>query len=364
MRSAQSTIDAASPLVESETRFRIMADCAPVMLWMSGTDGNCTFFNRGWLEFTGRAMEQELGVGWAESVLAEDFARCMDTYLDAFVVRRAFRMEYRMRRADGVYRWILDQGVPRFAPGGAFEGYIGSCIDVTELREAHEATERNAAELERRVADRTSELQKALGEREVLLREIHHRVKNNLQLMTSLFRLQARQLTGSARVFFEEAQNRVHSIGLLHEHLYGAHDLSAVEFGEYARGLVAAIAEIAGRAEVRLTVDAEDVLIGVDQAIPCGLILNELLTNALRHAFPAGRGGTVEVRLRRHGLETFELTVSDDGVGLPDHVDVAKSSTLGLELVYTLICQLRGSLALTRDAGTVFHISCPLGARS
>jgi two-component sensor histidine kinase len=126
---------------------------------------------------------------------------------------------------------------------------------------------------------------------------------------------------------------------------------------------VTAVGEVAGRAEVQLTVDAEDVLIGVDQAIPCGLILNELLTNALRHAFPSGRGGTVEVKLRRLGLEAFEMTVSDDGVGLPSHVDVTRSSTLGLELVYTLVCQLRGSLALTRDAGTVFRITCPLGAR-
>ncbi|HET6582330.1 MAG TPA: PAS domain S-box protein, partial [Nannocystaceae bacterium] len=125
-------------LRRSEARFRLMADHAPVMLWKSGRDAECDFFNSRWLEFTGRSMEQELGVAWAESVHFEDLQACVDTYMDAFVARRSFRMEYRMRRADGQYRWILDHGVPRFEVGGTFEGFIGSCIDITEMKEASE----------------------------------------------------------------------------------------------------------------------------------------------------------------------------------------------------------------------------------
>jgi PAS domain S-box-containing protein len=113
---------------ESEERFRHMADTAPVMLWMSGSDTLCTFFNRGWLEFRGRTMEQELGNGWAEGVHPDDLDRCLDTYLSSFHARQEFRMEYRLRRADGEYCWIVDTGVPRALPESGFAGYIGSAI--------------------------------------------------------------------------------------------------------------------------------------------------------------------------------------------------------------------------------------------
>lgn len=125
-------------LRESEARFRIMANTAPVMLWMSGADKLCTFFNRGWLDFTGRMLEQELGNGWAEGVHREDFDRCLKIYTDSFDARRQFTMEYRLRRFDGEYRWVLDNGVPRSDPDGAFLGYIGTAIDITELKRSQE----------------------------------------------------------------------------------------------------------------------------------------------------------------------------------------------------------------------------------
>lgn len=125
-------------LRESEERFRNMADTAPVMIWVSGLDKLCTFFNKTWLEFTGRAFEQEIGEGWAEGVHSDDLDRCVATYSISFDARRSFQMEYRLRRRDGEYRWILDQGVPRFTPAGVFAGYIGSCIDISEIKRGQE----------------------------------------------------------------------------------------------------------------------------------------------------------------------------------------------------------------------------------
>jgi two-component system, LuxR family, sensor kinase FixL len=125
-------------LRESEARFRALADTAPVMIWMSGPDKLCNFFNQGWLDFTGRSLEQELGHGWAEGVHREDLDRCLEVYANSFDGRQSFTMEYRLRRCDGEYRWVLDNGTPRFATDGTFLGYIGSCLDITDRKQAEE----------------------------------------------------------------------------------------------------------------------------------------------------------------------------------------------------------------------------------
>jgi len=126
-------------LRESEERFRIVADAAPVLIWMSGVDKLCTFFNKTWLEFTGHSLEQEAGNGWAEGVHPNDLQRCLKTYIEAFDAREPFVMQYRLRRHDGEYRWLSDDGVPRYDTQGRFAGYIGSCVDVTELMKNEEA---------------------------------------------------------------------------------------------------------------------------------------------------------------------------------------------------------------------------------
>jgi two-component system, LuxR family, sensor kinase FixL len=139
-------------LRESERRFRVIADTAPVLIWMSGRDKLCEFFNKGWLDFTGRTVAQELGHGWTEGVHPEDFERCMRIYSSSFEARETFEMDYRLRRADGQYRWILDKGVPRYAAGGSFLGYVGCAVDVTERRE-HEASLRESEERYRGVVE-------------------------------------------------------------------------------------------------------------------------------------------------------------------------------------------------------------------
>ena len=135
-------------LRESEERFRNMADTAPVMIWVSGVDKLCTYFNQQWLDFTGRMMQDELGNGWAEGVHPEDYERCLRTYNSAFNRRQPFRMEYRLRRSDGQFRWVDDTGVPRFSHGGeVFLGYIGSCADITDRKRAEEELRRSEAYL-------------------------------------------------------------------------------------------------------------------------------------------------------------------------------------------------------------------------
>lgn len=151
-------VRAEEALKESERRFRSMADTVPVFIWITGADGQCVFVNRAWLDFTGRTLEQETGAGWADDVHPDDRQRCLTTFANAMQERAGFRAEYRMRRADGVYRWMLDTAKPRFDSAGQFAGYIGSCLDVTEPRQDREALRAARDELAVRVAERTAEL--------------------------------------------------------------------------------------------------------------------------------------------------------------------------------------------------------------
>ncbi len=160
---------AEAALLESEARFRLMADSAPVLIWVADTDTFCTFFNHSWLEFTGRSLSQELGNGWLESVHHEDVELCRNSYLSAFVKRTRFQVEYRLRRGDNEYRWMLNTGIPRFSPEGIFSGYIGSCIDITDRKRAEKIIADYYQILENKVYERTAELAEtnALLEREI-----------------------------------------------------------------------------------------------------------------------------------------------------------------------------------------------------
>src|SRR5262245_1746074 len=167
-------------LRESESRFRLMADTAPVMVWMCGPDKCCTYFNKTWLDFTGRPLESELGDGWSEGVHAEDLQRCLLTYARAFDARQGFRMEYRLRRFDGAYRWVFDTGVPRFDSDSTFEGYIGSCLDVTDQKQAMDALRESQSEL-RELTGRLLQAQET--ERRRIARELHDDLSQSLAFL-------------------------------------------------------------------------------------------------------------------------------------------------------------------------------------
>ncbi len=225
-----------------------------------------------------------------------------------------------------------------------------------ELKKAHDV-------LEARVEERTAALEQSLREKEVLLREIHHRVKNNLQIIHSMLNLQLPQVTDQKAVeLFKESQNQVYSMALIHEKLYQSESMARVDFPEYIRSLVSYLFisyGVVGNA-IRPAISVEDVSLDIDSAIPCALIINELVSNSLKHAFPASRrlgsNGRVEVSLR-HDTGTLLLTVSDNGVGLPQDFEIGKSQSLGLKLVNVLVTQLRGTLDITSKEGAKFIIS-------
>jgi two-component sensor histidine kinase len=203
-------------------------------------------------------------------------------------------------------------------------------------------------------------IREALKEKDVLLKEVHHRVKNNLQVISSLLNLQSAQIKDPETVqLFRDSQNRVRSMALIHEKLYQSHDLAKIDFKGYAQSLsnylVRSFAVESRGVAIRLDVDPIEM--GIDQAIPCGLIINELVSNSLKYAFPEERKGEVHIRFSRHGDHQFHLIVGDNGIGFPENVDYQNTSSLGLQLVNSLVKQLDGNVELNRRGGTEFHIS-------
>jgi PAS domain S-box-containing protein len=230
---------------------------------------------------------------------------------------------------------------------------VGSRIYTVILRDV---TQRRAAD---------EKIRASLREKEVLLQEIHHRVKNNLQVVSSLLSLQSRGvLDEDTRQKFKESQNRVHSMALIHEQLYQSPSLSEINYPQYIRQLAAHLFRSyrVSSSRIELQTYIDDLRLGVDVAVPCGLIINELVSNSLKYGFPNGRGGVIRIELHRQPEGRATLSVVDNGVGLPEEVGFWNTQTLGLRLVGTLVKQLEGNVEVDRSKGTSVHVTFQLGS--
>lgn len=253
--------------------------------------------------------------------------------------------------------------------------------EIAERQKAEEQIRALNAGLEARVAERTQELceandqlqreiaerQKAekairasLQEKEVLLREIHHRVKNNLQVISSILSMQGRMFDDPRyRSSFEECQDRVRTMALVHEKLYLSPSLSAIDLGDEIRDLVTMLASSHARPDVRLEVQADSALSDIDTAVPVGLLVNEMVSNSLKHAFAEGQSGQVNVTLRRLGPDRLLLSVRDDGKGLPEGFAWERANSLGLTTIQALARQIRAQIEVRRQGGAEFALTFP-----
>ena len=220
-----------------------------------------------------------------------------------------------------------------------------------------ELFERQVAEKELLASDR--HLRQSLAEKESLLKEIHHRVKNNLQVVSSLLYLQEAHLSDPKSIeMLRQSQNRIRSMALIHEQLYGTADLARIDFGRYVNELATNLMDAYGvdPAHIRLTVRTDTIALPVDVAVPCGLIVNELVSNAFKHAFLPGEGGSVEIVIRAMDPGRMTIVVADDGIGFARPATQSESESLGLRLTETLIAQLGGRLTRHADNGSRFDI--------
>lgn len=259
---------------------------------------------------------------------------------------RSFDEEYRIIRPDNECRWVHCSAFPVDDAQGQTYRIVGLAEDVTARKEQDD------------------KLRSSLREKEILLKEVHHRVKNNLQLVSSLLNLQASYIRSPEdKELFLESQNRIQSMTLVHEELYRSDDIARVSFREYLPKLTYKLAAaFAIGKDIAVSTDVDDLCLPVDAAIPCGLIINELFSNALKHAFSGRESGAVSLTVKEHGGQV-RIVITDNGVGFPLDYDPATARSLGMQLVHSLVDQLGAFLDITVQQGTTFNITFPLAGK-
>ena len=336
---------------ESEGRFQLMADTAPMLLWMSGSDKGCIYFNKGWLDFTGRSIEQELGDGWAESVHPADAQTCLELYSQAFEARTAFTLEYRLRRADGEYRWVLDKGVPRCSESGQFAGYIGSCVDITDRKRAELALH----EMNRRLMS-AQEI-----ERTGIARELHDDIGQRLALIS----VKLDQVAGRANQWakqdqrlIEDLREQTKEISSDIQHI--SHQLHPPKLD--LLGLPATVRsfclEMQAYRGLHIDYATRDVpaTLPKDIALCLYRVVQEAVANILKHS------GTSHARVILFGSsDTISLRISDLGIGFDPDARRMKDG-LGLISMQERVHLLGGEMWIRSKPtrGTCIDVLMPL----
>jgi PAS domain S-box-containing protein len=327
----------------SADQFRLALEAAPTGMLMVDSQGRIVLVNAQVEKLFGYEREELIGEP-IEKLVPERFRAKHPGFREGFYTSPQTRAMGGGRdlfgmRKDGSEMPIEIGLNPLRTSQGDF--VLSSIVDITERKNLESA------------------LRQQLRERDVLLQEVHHRVKNNLQVISSLISLQSNSLPDNAgHNALAECATRVQAIALIHEQLYQARDFSSVPFSEYTQSLAVNVFRTAGVSldAVHLQLEIEPVSVAVDTAIPCGLILSELITNALKHAFPNGRTGTLRVALVSGDDGERTLTVADDGIGLPDNFDLSACQSLGMHLIHSLTEQIRGRFSFKNDPGATFTL--------
>ncbi len=327
-------------LTKSEERYRRIVELAQEGIWMMDAEGRTTFVNMRMTEILGYTQDE---------MLERSFTDFMDAQAQGeaeyYLARRREgieeQLDFRFQNKNGSDVWTITSTCPMLNEAGHFTGALALITDITERKKAAE------------------KIRQSLREKDVLLKEIHHRVKNNLQVISSLLALRVDSIPDpNTREVLLESQQRIRSMSMIHEHFYQSNNLAKVDFGDYLQSLVDFLHRsyviTAGRVNLSIQVD-QDVRLNMETAVPLGLMVNELVSNAFKHSFKRGEG-LLSVSLRRETTESYSLTISDDGPGLPEGFDLSKTDSLGMRLVETFTRQLKGNLTISREQGLGFRL--------
>lgn len=332
-------------LLATQSRLKYLLSSNPSVIYTCQPNRNrpCTFVSENVAQQLGYEVWQYLRDSqfWIDRIHPEDLPNVLAKMSQLFVEEQ-LSCEYRFLHQDGSYRWLRDgMKLLRDCKGHPVE-IIGSVVDITDRKRAE------------------NQIRESLQEKEVMLKEIHHRVKNNLQVISSLLKLQAGYIKDDRILeVFKESQNRVRAMALIHEKLYQSDDLAKTDFAGYIRSLANDLFRsysVNSRA-ISLSLNVEEVRLSIDTAIPCGLIINELVSNSLKYAFSAGQEGKIQIHLYSEPNDRYSLIVQDNGSGFPTDLDFRKTKSLGLQLVCNLTRQLQGTITLERECGASFKIN-------
>jgi PAS domain S-box-containing protein len=330
-------------LHESEARFRQAVESAPDGLAMVDATGHMRLVNSKMELLFGytrsELLDRPIDMLMPDRYRARHGALMQTFFADPSVRDMANRRELYARRKDGS-EFPVEIGLNPI-PASQGQLVLASIADVTARKAAQ------------------AEIVRALAEKTALLDEVHHRVKNNLQVVSSLLNLQMRHAPPEAQASLLESQHRVRAMALIHQLLYERRDFSEVDLGAYLMRLAALLRDSLMRGHpglgLRTECDAR-VVLNLQRAVPCGLLVNELVTNAVKHAFPDGRPGQVLIALHRDADGAGRIVVEDDGIGLPAHIEIGAGSSIGFQLVPLLVDQLQGRFDVRRSPGTRFDI--------
>ena len=328
---------------EREQRFRMAGELIPYGVWIADTAGQFTFCSESFLSLLDMKQEECRNFGWMKRLSPEDAERTKNDWIETVRTGGFWDYEYRIFDKQQTEHFVLSRGSPLRDSTGTIISFVGIHLDITDRRQYE------------------NQLEQSLREKEVIIKEVHHRVKNNMQVISGFLQLQSNYISDpESAEKLNECQRRVRSMALVHEKLYQSRHLGFINVAEYIKTLVSELQEAyVVQADIRFEVDVESININLDTAIPCGLIINELLTNALKYAFAGKFSGTVAISLHLSPDHRFTLKVSDDGVGLPATFDLASTATLGMQLVQVLVRQLGGQIEIDSRKGTSYVITFP-----
>jgi PAS domain S-box-containing protein len=334
---------AQAALKESETRYRMIGDLVPFGVWACDGSGNFTYLSESFLSVLGITLEECRKNGWMHLLPREDYDRTIADWRQCIQTGSFWDYEYRIVDKKGKVFIVLSRGAPHADSTGKISSWVGIHLDITERKRYEER------------------LENSLREKEVIIKEVHHRVKNNMQVISGFLELQSNFIEDPTAVEkLIESQRRVRTMALVHEKLYQSKSLVAINAAEYIKSLIADLMDSYSiSTPVDVSVDVDDVNITLDMAIPCGLIINELVTNSLKYAYRGRQEGKLSLTMHHREDHMYSLVIQDDGVGLPPDFEVRSAASLGMQLVGVLVRQLGGVMKTNSDKGARFTIVFP-----
>ncbi len=337
-------------LKENAERFKTLADNISQFAWMADNTGWIFWYNQRWYEYTGTTYQEMKGWGWKKVHHPDHIDRVVNKFKESIEKGESWEDTFPLRSKTGEYKWFLSRALPVHDKEGNIIRWFGTNTDITEQKAAEDELEKAYNRIERQ-----------LKEKEVLLKELYHRTKNNMQIISSLLGLKAQTVKDeNLKEIVADMKNRIRSIALVHEKLYQSQNLSRINLSGYIKELIDLISQsyINKSKEIHFNLNLVETDALIDTAVALGLIITEIITNTLKHAFLDDKSGNVDIILKKENENLLELIISDDGIGFNKKVE-NQSEKLGLQIIRIIAEQLNATIKLDTDKGVSWQFSFP-----